>query len=86
LALASLAGGDRSVGLDPHGLLRQGLLLLLLVFTNTSVSVADRPAMKQSFMATLYSFPPSMTYRENWLYKTSYNSCTVKDKQMKLDV
>jgi hypothetical protein len=30
LALASLAGGDRSVGLDPHGLLRQGLLLLLL--------------------------------------------------------
>jgi hypothetical protein len=24
LALASLAGGDRSVGLDPHGLLRQG--------------------------------------------------------------
>jgi hypothetical protein len=27
LALASLTGGGRSVGLDPHGLLRQGLLL-----------------------------------------------------------
>jgi hypothetical protein len=33
LALASLTGGGRSVGLDPHGLLRQGLLLLLLYFT-----------------------------------------------------
>jgi hypothetical protein len=30
LALASLTGGGRSVGLDPHGLLRQGLLFLLL--------------------------------------------------------
>jgi hypothetical protein len=29
LALASLTGGGRSVGPDPHGLLRQGLLLLL---------------------------------------------------------
>jgi hypothetical protein len=42
--------------------------------TNTSVSVADRPALKQNFMATLCSFPPSMTYKENRLYKTSYNS------------
>jgi hypothetical protein len=33
--------------------------------TNTSVSVADRPALKQHFMATLCSFPPSMTYKEN---------------------
>jgi len=32
--------------------------------TNTSVSVADRPALKQNFMATLCSFPPSMTYKE----------------------
>jgi hypothetical protein len=31
LALASLTGGGRSVGLDPHGLLRQELLLLLLL-------------------------------------------------------
>jgi hypothetical protein len=29
LALASLTGGGRSVGLDPHGLLRQKLLLLI---------------------------------------------------------
>ena len=51
--------------------------------TNTSVSVADRPALKLNFMATLCSFPPSMTYKENWLYKTSYNSYTVEDnKQM----
>jgi hypothetical protein len=33
--------------------------------TNTSVSVADRPALKQNFMATLYTFPPSVTYKEN---------------------
>jgi hypothetical protein len=44
------------------------------------------PALKHSFMATLCSFPPSMTYKENWLYKTSYNSYTVKDKQTKLGV
>jgi hypothetical protein len=54
--------------------------------TNTSVSVADRPALKQNFMATLCSFPPFVMYKENWLYKTSYNSYTVKDKQMKLGV
>jgi hypothetical protein len=35
LALASLAGGGRSVGLDPHGLLRQGLLLLLYALLST---------------------------------------------------
>ena len=56
------------------------------VCTNTSVSVADRPALKQNFMVTLCSFPPSMTYKENWLYKTSYNLCTVKDKLTKLGV
>jgi hypothetical protein len=48
--------------------------------TNISVSVADRPALKQNFMATLCSFPPSMTYKENWLYKASYNLYTVEDK------
>jgi hypothetical protein len=53
---------------------------------STSVSVTDRPALKQNFMATLCSFPPPMTYKENWLYKTSYNSYTVKDKEMKLGV
>jgi hypothetical protein len=53
-------------------------------YTNTSVSVADRPSLKQNFMATLCSFPPSMAYKENRLYKISYNSYTVKDKQMKL--
>jgi hypothetical protein len=37
--------------------------------TNISVSVTDRPALKQNFMGTLCSFPPSMTYKENWLYK-----------------
>jgi len=54
--------------------------------TNTSVSVADRKALKQNFMATFCSFPPSMTYKENWLYKTSYKSYTAKDKQKKLCV
>jgi hypothetical protein len=33
--------------------------------TNTSVSVTDRPALKQNFMET----PPFMTHKENWLYK-----------------
>ena len=37
-------------------------------YTNTSVSVADRLASKQNFMATPCSFLPSMTYKENWLY------------------
>jgi len=48
--------------------------------TSTSVSAANRPTMKQNFMATLCSFPPPMTYKENRLYKTSYNSYTVEDK------
>jgi hypothetical protein len=50
--------------------------------TNTSVSVA----LEQNFMTTLCSFPPSMTYKENWLYKTNYNSNTVEDKRTKLGV
>ena len=33
--------------------------------TNKSVSVAERPALKQNFMANLCSFPPSMTYKEH---------------------
>jgi len=33
--------------------------------TNTSVSVADRPALRQKFVATLCSVPPSMIYNEN---------------------
>jgi hypothetical protein len=41
---------------------------------------------KQNFVATLCSFPPSMTYKEKWLYKTSYNSYTVEDEQTKLGV
>ena len=49
--------------------------------TNTSVSVADRSALKQNCMTTFCPFPPSMTYKENWLYKTSYNSFTVEDRQ-----
>ena len=50
--------------------------------TITSVSVADWPTLKQNFMATLCSFRPSITYKENWLYKTSYNSYTVEDKRI----
>jgi hypothetical protein len=41
------------------------------------------------FETTFYGnslFPPSMTYRENWLHKTSYNLYNVKDKQTKLCV
>jgi len=53
---------------------------------NTSVSVTDRPALKQNFMATLCSFLPSMTYKDNWHHKTSYNSYIVEDKQTKLCV
>jgi hypothetical protein len=37
-------------------------------------------------MATLCSFPQSITYKENWLYKTSYNSYTVENKRTKLGV
>jgi hypothetical protein len=33
--------------------------------TNASVSTADRPALKQNFMAILCSFLPSMSYIEN---------------------
>ena len=54
--------------------------------SNTSVSVADRPALKQNLMAIPCAFPPSMTYKENLIYKTSYNSYTVEDKQTKLGV
>ena len=54
--------------------------------TNTSVSVAYRLALKQTFMATLCSFLPSVMYKENWLYETRYNSYTVEDKQTKLSV
>jgi len=49
-------------------------------------SVADRPALKQIFMATLCSFQPSITYKENRLFKTSYNSYTVENKRTKLGV
>ena len=58
----------------------------IAVYTNTSVCVADRPALKQNVMATLCSFPPSMTHKENWLYKTLYNSHTAEDKQTKFGV
>jgi hypothetical protein len=61
-------------------------LIRLSVYANTNFSVADRPALKRTFMATLCLFPPSMTYKENGLCKTSYNSYTVKDKQTKLGV
>jgi len=37
-------------------------------------------------MATICSFPPSMTSKGNWLYKISYDSYTVEDKQTKLGV
>ena len=43
------------------------------VCTNITLSVANRPGLKQNFMEILSSFPPSMTYKENWLYKTSCN-------------
>jgi hypothetical protein len=49
--------------------------------TNTRVSAADSTVLKQNFIATLCSFPPAMTYKENWRYKTSYNSYTVENKQ-----
>jgi len=44
-------------------------LIPISLLHQTSVSVADRPALKQNFMATLCSFPSSMTYKENRLYK-----------------
>jgi len=42
--------------------------------------------LKQNFVATIYSFSPSVTYKENLLYYASYNSYTVEDEQMKLGV
>jgi hypothetical protein len=54
-------------------------LIPINLCTNTSVFVADRPALKQNFVATPCSSPPSMTYKENWLY-------TVEDTQTKLGV
>jgi hypothetical protein len=54
-------------------------LIPITCCTNTSVSVADRPALKQNCMATLCSFPPSTTPKENWLYETGYNLHTVED-------
>jgi len=40
---------------------RRYVLVLYTVRSNTSVSVADTPALKQNFMATLCSFSPFMT-------------------------
>jgi len=37
-------------------------------------------------MATIFSFPPSMTYKGNSLYKISYDSYTVEDKHTKIGV
>jgi hypothetical protein len=54
--------------------------------TNATASIAERPTLKQNCLATLCSFLPSIEYKENWLYKTGYNSYTVKDKQTKLGV
>jgi len=39
----------------------------LVFYTNTNVSVTDRPAVKLKLKATLCSFPPSIMYKENWL-------------------
>jgi hypothetical protein len=56
------------------------------ICSNSRVSVVVRPALKQNFMVTICSFPPSMTYKENWPYKISYDSYTVKNKQKKICV
>jgi hypothetical protein len=45
---------------------------------------ADRPALKQNYMANNSSFPPSITYKGNWLHKKGCNSYSVEDKQTKL--
>jgi len=49
--------------------------------TNASVSVADRPALKQNF-----TFLPSKMYKENITLQDKLNSYTVEDKQTKLSV
>jgi hypothetical protein len=54
--------------------------------TNASVSVADRPALKQNFMATVCTFLPSKMYKENITLQDKLNSYTVEDKQTKLSV
>jgi hypothetical protein len=66
---------DRFTALFPKGLC-----------TNTSVSVTEKPALKQTFMVTFCSLPPSKAYKEYCLYKKIYNSYTVEDKQTKLSV
>jgi len=67
----------RSIGSEPHS---HKPFAPKLVF----LSQVDRLCNK--ILWQLYSFPPSMAYKENWLYKTSYNSYTVEDKQTKLGV
>jgi hypothetical protein len=59
----------RLIGSDPHSHKPFSPILVFL-------SQIDR-LWNKIFMATLCSLPPSMTYKENLLYKTSYNSCAL---------
>jgi hypothetical protein len=60
------------IGSQPHS---HEPLAPILVF----LSQIDR--LWNKILRRLCSFPPSVTYKENWLYKTSYNSYTVQDKK-----
>jgi hypothetical protein len=51
LALASLAGGGRSVGLDPHGLLRQGLLFIYLI----NITIFEKKVIEHKMCFLIFS-------------------------------
>jgi hypothetical protein len=55
-------------------------------FTPILVFLSQIDRLWNKILRQLSSFPPSMTYKETRLYKTSYNSYNVEDKQTKLGV
>jgi hypothetical protein len=55
-------------------------------FTPVLVFLLQTDQLWIKILWQLRSFPPSMTYKENWLCKTIYSSYTVEDKQTKLGV
>jgi hypothetical protein len=65
------------IGSEPHS---HKPFAPILVF----LSQTDR--LWNKILRQLCSFPPSVMYKENSLYKTHCNSYTVEDKQTKLGV
>jgi hypothetical protein len=55
-------------------------------FVSILVFLSQTDRLWNKLLWQLCSFPPPVAYKEFWLYKTSYNSHTVEDKQTKLSV